>query len=95
MESEKMTQLYLYKDKFLSGWGLAKRGSYVIADRVLRRKEFKFLGMGLFCEFLFGSGKDRNFQLWIGCKDEMGRPEKRFVLEFAGKNKPLKVGAEI
>ena len=90
-----MTQLFLYKDIFMSGWGQAKRGSYVIADRVLKHKEFKLLGIGVSAEFVFGSGKDRDFQLWIECQDEMGRPKKRFKLEFVGRGKPLKVGEQI
>ena len=78
----------------MSGWGLAKRGSYVIADRVLKRPDFKLLGMGVLAEFLFASGKDRDFQLWLECEDESGRPKKSFNLVFIGKNKPLKIGEQ-
>nr|BDI55155.1 MAG: hypothetical protein [uncultured archaeon] len=32
---------YIYKDTFLSGWGLAPEGSFVISDLPLSRNEFE------------------------------------------------------
>lgn len=87
--------LYLYKDKALSGWGKAPRGSYVISDRPLERKEFKFLGYGELADFIFGSGKGRDFQLWIECQDKIGRPKAEFQLLFNGRGKPLRLGEKL
>jgi hypothetical protein len=90
-----LTILYLYKDRFLSDWGLAPKGSFVIADRQLDRPEFDFITDGQLEDFRFSNGEGKNIQLWLRCKSSTGRPEKRFNLIFEGRNKPLKIGAAI
>jgi len=77
---------YLYKDTFLSGWGQAKKGSYVISDKPLKRPEFKKLGEAAkLSDFKFGSGKDRHFELWTHKNGQV----KKKQLYWVGKNKPL------
>jgi len=68
---------YLYKDKFMSGWGPAKKGSYVITDAPVSRKDFKKIGeSGSWLGFRFRSGKDKHFVLWEGIRDpKVGKPK--------------------
>ena len=82
---------YLYKDKFLSGWGRAERGSYVITEgRSVSRPEFKFLGSTEdLRKIKFGSGKGRDIELWRGIRTEHGYPKKTYKLYWVGKNKRL------
>jgi len=68
---------YLYKDKFMSGWGKAEKGSYVISDKPLKRPEFKKIGeSGSWLGFRFRSGKGKHFELWEGVTSPKGRPKE-------------------
>jgi len=74
--------LYLYKDKFMSGWGNAPKGSYVVTDKKLKRSEFKLLGQGSkLSDFTFRSGKGKDFEYWMVCKSEKGQPVKNIKLK--------------
>ena len=75
----------LYKDKYMSGWGDAERGSYVISDAPVDRPEFKLLGeANSVQEFTFRSGAGRHFELWTGVKRSNGRtrPAKSAILKW-------------
>lgn len=77
---------YLYKDTFLSGWGMALRGSYVISDIPIKRSEFKLLGTSEdWDDFKFGSGKDRHFCFWKHTGED-------FAVKWVSQNKPLEIG---
>ena len=86
---KKMTK-YLYKDKFLSGWGQAPSGSYVITDKPVKRPEFKLVGTGNYLsDFKFRRRAGQHFIEWVGVTDvNVGRPKKEYVLGF-GKGKTL------
>lgn len=87
----KRQNYYLYKDTFLSGWGRAPRGSYVITDKKVDRKDFKLLGESSDIKlFHFASGSGRHIELWKGIRDsKVGRPKKTYRLFWVGKNKRL------
>lgn len=82
---------YIYKDKFLSGWGEATRGSYIVSNKpIVGRKEFKLVGnvpaVGVIRSTLFG--KDRHVEFWkMG--DDPKRPIEIYKLSYDKKKKKV------
>jgi hypothetical protein len=84
---------YIYKDKFMSGWGMAKRGSYVLTNKPVKRKEFKLLGVAkVINDFKLGSIKDRDVEVWHGVRTPTGNPTRQCKLIWLGKGKGWKIG---
>lgn len=75
---DKSKKYYLYKDTYMSGWGKAKRGSYIVTDAPVKRSDFKLLGVADdWEEFHFASNKDRDYQLWLGVTpNSPGHPKR-------------------
>ena len=76
---------YLYKDRFLSGWGKAPSGSYVITEgKPIKRDEFKFIASSRNLQTLAARrlrGKGKHMELWRGIRSQIGRPKvtKRLI----------------
>lgn len=78
-------QYYLYKDTFLSGWGSAPKGSFVIATKPIVREEFKLKGVAETLQDIhFRSTKGKHFVLWEEPRSEMGRPKRSYRLYKIG-----------